>query len=144
MSVPVTKAPVISTATWGPPLWRVLHGLSLVPDVDWMALLGALDGSLPCADCASHFHAWLVRHPFSGDPVDYVLALHNDVNRRTRKRAWTREQVAATYGPPGLNGVREAFAIVRPYLVGESRGVTFLTELLAQDNGPASPGPVAV
>lgn len=109
-----------------------------------MALLDALDGSLPCADCARHFHAWLIGHPFAGDPVDYMLALHNDVNRRTRKRVWTRDQVIGAYGPLGLDGVREAFAIIRPLLVEDSRGVTFLTELLAQDNGPASSGPVAV
>ena len=113
------RAPVVSTAVWGPPLWRVLHGLSLVPDVDWMALLGALDGSLPCAECAKHFHAWLIGHPFAGDPVAYILALHNDVNSRTRKRAWTREQVIGAYGTLGLDGVREAFAIVRPYLNGD-------------------------
>jgi hypothetical protein len=111
-------------------------------EAQWPRLLEALDGSLPCADCSRHFHAWLVAKPFSGAAVDYILALHNDVNRRTRKPVWTRERVLATYGQPGLEGVRAAFAVVRPHL-GE-RVVTLMTELLTQDNGSATVGPVTV
>ena len=101
-------------------MWRVLHGLSLVPDVDWISILSVLDGSLPCPDCAKHFHAWILTHPFAGDPVTYILALHNDVNRRTRKRPWTRDQIMATYGPPGITGVHTALAELQPHLPAET------------------------
>ena len=92
---------VISPTIWGPPLWRLLHALAekRETDTDWPSLLRALREGLPCPECAYHYNAWYARNPLRGQGVAaWLLALHNDVNRRNKKAAWTREAVSAAVG----------------------------------------------
>lgn len=112
--------PTVDPVIWGPPLWRILHILAehttIAQATAWPALLNALKTDIPCPDCRKHFTAWLRQHPYTlqpprryimvdrkrvlAPPVDpqsytrqWVLNLHNDVNRRSRKAPWNAEQV---------------------------------------------------
>ena len=118
-----TTLATVDPAIWGPPLWRVLHTLAehTTQTTAWPALLNALKTDIPCPDCRRHFTAWLRQHPYTlqpphqrryimvdrkrvlapppqpADPQTYtrqwVLDLHNSVNRRSRKAQWSVEQV---------------------------------------------------
>jgi hypothetical protein len=94
---------VISPTIWGPPLWRLLHALAekRETDTEWPTLLRALREGIPCPECAYHYNAWYARNPLRGRGVAaWLLALHNDVNRRNKKAEWNRE--AATASVEGL------------------------------------------
>lgn len=69
-------------------------------------MLTAMKGALPCAECSAHYNAWITANPvslpLSGVELQvaissWILALHNDVNRRNDVAPWTLEQVAAFY-----------------------------------------------
>ena len=101
---PRTKSGLIvyTTSLWGPSLWRALHTAAEVGDVEkFAAVAAAVDGALPCPDCEKHYHQWLVTHPVPTSDRDavrrWLLDVHNDVNRRSRKALWTLEQVGAAY-----------------------------------------------
>lgn len=93
---------VYDASIWGPPLWRILHKVAEVADTntDWPALLTALRTCLPCPDCSRHYNAWVDEHEVSagivGGAKAWVLALHNDVNRRRGVAQWTPEMVSAS------------------------------------------------
>jgi len=101
------------TSLWGPSLWFILHTLAEFSDrssarAAWTDLIKALQISIPCSECSAHFNQWVINHPFAfrgGDLRSYarqwVLDLHNAVNLRIggdNRRAWTPEEVIATYG----------------------------------------------
>lgn len=102
---------IVDTAIWGPPMWRLMHYYSIRGSPAAMAtLLAALQDGIPCPECTAHYRAWFAAHPVVGDAVaagidfvDWVLALHNDVNaRRGTGVVWTLGQVQAEYGPGGV------------------------------------------
>jgi hypothetical protein len=102
---------IVDTSVWGAHLWRILHVLSLFATTDaaknaWMRLPAALDGALPCPECAQHYHDWIRANPLTttGDNAicEWVLALHNQVNERKGVAPWNITQVGATYS--GLTG----------------------------------------
>lgn len=74
-----------------------------VASAAWVAVVDALKTSLPCAECTGHYVAWVSdasRRVVEGetDMRAWWLALHNDVNRRTGKAAWTADMLTAAYG----------------------------------------------
>lgn len=83
----------------------------------------AMKTALPCAECSAHYNAWITANPvslpLSGTELQvaissWILALHNDVNRRNDVAPWTLEQVAATYtDKTALNG---AYKKLKPYM----------------------------
>lgn len=94
---------IVDTALWGPPMWRVLHTLSLHPAVspaDIRELLRVLQDGIPCPECTDHYRAWYAAKPV-GDDTDvsrWIEDLHNEVNIRKGAVTWTYEQVTSTYG----------------------------------------------
>jgi hypothetical protein len=120
--VPVRRAParmfngmpIVDPAIWGPAMWFVLHGLAaLAPaaDPDWPALLDALTTSLPCPDCAGHYTQWrrrtLLRQNSDDGVRQWLLDLHNSVNRRRGVAQWSIDQLRAEYGGVDVAVVRE-------------------------------------
>lgn len=93
---------IIDPVIWGPPLWRILHSLAEVAETNtaWPTLLNALRTGLPCPDCSSHYNAWIDSHAVgTGTGIKaWLLALHNDVNRRKGVAEWTPEMVTAAAG----------------------------------------------
>lgn len=133
----VVTLTIVDTAMWGPPMWRLLHYYSIRgPTAAMTTLLTALQDGIPCPECTAHYRAWFAAHPVTEgagvDIVDWVLALHNDVNaRRGTGVAWTMAQVQAEYGPGGVYTAVAAgvdMVTVRPLMGG---GVVAALEVLA-------------
>jgi aspartate aminotransferase-like enzyme len=115
-------------------MWRVLHVLSLLaPAAAWANLPIALDGALPCPECRTHFHEWVVAQPLdvsvATGPRDWVAALHNDVNTRLSRPTWTMTEVLAAYGTLTRADAVAALAAVRD-MIG-SVGLAALDALIA-------------
>ena len=92
---------IIDPVIWGPSLWKVLHTMAVkaAGDESWPAVLDALRAALPCPECSYHYNAWGKRFPVtrSIDIGEWLLNLHNDVNRRTRRQPWTAAMISDTY-----------------------------------------------
>ena len=104
------ELPVLDTSLWGPPLWIVLHTAGQCIKLKsrqglWANFMNALRTGIPCPDCSAHYNAWIKSHPLRVSMLPnvmidfsrWILDLHNDVNRRTGKPAWTIQEVASTY-----------------------------------------------
>lgn len=94
----------VDPAIWGPPLWRFLHGAAAASSADasvatrWASVLEAMKTGLPCQECTDHYRTWFAAHPIADGSVSaWLLALHNDVNRRRGIPEWSAEQLAAAY-----------------------------------------------
>jgi len=120
--------PTVDTSIWGPSLWKALHIASVFSQnlPMWRELTDALVNDLPCPDCRAHFSGWLRAHslkssvptggsrlmpvkrmmmrfqkPQTISPPDifrWILDLHNNVNSRTGRAAWSEQQVRDSYG----------------------------------------------
>jgi hypothetical protein len=114
-------------SVWGPPLWIALHSLAEITEdvVVWEQLLAAVEATMPCPECKGHFAAWRIAHPLtsvvdvngltvSESVRSWLLALHNDVNRRTGKPEWTVEQLGAGIYRP--ERVRDVLGDIREYI----------------------------
>jgi hypothetical protein len=114
-------------------MWIVLHVLSLLaPAAAWANIPAALDGALPCPDCRTHYHDWVLAQPLTaaGDgPRDWVAALHNDVNQRLERTLWTIDEMLAEYGPLTKADAVAALGVVRN-MIG-SVGLAALDALIA-------------
>jgi hypothetical protein len=137
LNLPVEPTlPTVDTSIWGPPLWIVLHTLSLVATDKnmWYAITNALKTDLPCPDCSEHYNTWVqsnplrfpvspparqpfiprfikTRPPVALPPVSdttsrWVLALHNNVNSRRGMGSWSLDQCKDAYGD--INAARTA------------------------------------
>jgi hypothetical protein len=109
--VPSGRGGGLDTSLWGPSLWLILHTAaqntkSIHQRLGWIRLLPAMKSALPCDECSAHYNAWITANPvslpYSGVELQvaissWILALHNDINRRNDVAPWTLEQVAATY-----------------------------------------------
>ena len=96
----------VDPAIWGPHLWRFLHGAaaaaaagagSVTAGSVWSSVLEAMKTGLPCQECTDHYRTWFATHPVDGSVSLWLLALHNDVNRRRQIPEWTAEQLLAAY-----------------------------------------------
>ncbi len=96
-----SKEHIIDPSIWGPPLWRLLHALAELRGTDplWPILLDVMRAGLPCPECRYHYNAWYEGHPVEGVEMgEWLMRLHNDVNRRNEKAIWNRESVKAAVG----------------------------------------------
>lgn len=94
---------------WGRPVWKFLHSLTLAyplePTKDDkdnnLNFLKALGRVLPCEICKVHFGRNLVENPprlnTKKDFFEWAVDVHNEVNGRTGKKAWTYEQALEHY-----------------------------------------------
>lgn len=94
-----------SKREWGPPLWKILHGiteslgnqtnamLSTDEAHEMVFLLRDVDKIMPCALCRGHYNTWRKHHPIEAldrlrgpmlrDAVrKWLYDLHEEVNRR--------------------------------------------------------------
>ena len=113
---------IVDTSVWGAHLWRILHVLSLFATTGaaknvWMRLPAALDGALPCPDCAQHYHNWIRANPLTtteGNAIsEWVLALHNQVNERKGIAHWTIGQIGATYSGLTISDITASLTAIR-------------------------------
>lgn len=116
---------------WGPSVWWMIHALAekagrqtnLITHGDelraWPLFVKELPGLLPCPYCRDHLQSYLKQHPFVL-PDDtylwktyipqYFYDLHNSVNHRLGKPAFSRESLSETYRDSGR--MRDVFATV--------------------------------
>ena len=122
----VVPASGIHPSLWGASLWYLLHTAAQFTTnvhqrLKWIRLLEAMKSSLPCPECSAHYNAWITANPvslpISGPELTteistWLLALHNDINRRNDKEAWTVEQLAVY---TDKTKVKASLAALRPY-----------------------------
>jgi hypothetical protein len=117
----------VDTSIWGAPLWLVLHTLSSSATDKhlWNSIFNALKTDIPCPECSNHYNEWVksnplrfpvqapARQPFlprflktppptplppvSDTISKWTLALHNAVNARLGKPAWSIDACRRTY-----------------------------------------------
>lgn len=124
----VPPLPTVDTSVWGALLWKVLHTASVFTKTTahiplWRNLIKALKTGLPCPDCSAHYNAWVasqsIHFSIIGDGIrtsalQWVLALHNNVNKRRDPPVapWKVKQVIAAYeGIPAEKAARIAAAV---------------------------------
>jgi hypothetical protein len=94
----------MSSRTWGPPLWKILHGLAEALGNQPVAMLATdeaheivfilrdVEKIMPCQLCRNHYHQWRKDHPL--EEIDklrghmlktgvreWLYNLHENVNR---------------------------------------------------------------
>jgi hypothetical protein len=98
---------------WGPRVWRLFHLLAEVSDrrdmcMLWNSAMRLTATTMPCEACRNHLGAYMKSHVFvrfarthalTGESVRLkarveLLNLHNDVNVRLGKPAFTLEELA--------------------------------------------------
>ena len=131
-AAPVTPS-VEDTALWGPPLWKMMHILAHAQDPSasqdsWSALFKALQEEIPCPICRSHAARWFRRTPdFRSIGIQqYLLNLHNDINRRNRVARWTLQQAETTYS---AGGKEQQMALI-PLLISSVAMMPTVTSVL--------------
>lgn len=103
---------------WGPLFWTLLHGLAekagsapmagLQADEmrAWKIILTTLPKALACEDCRTHLNAYVLKYPINipdkhSDLRKYVRSylynLHESVNRRLKKVAFSSDDLGMLY-----------------------------------------------
>jgi len=117
MSILSSAARMATPADWGPPLWRLLHGLAerlertqspmMLADQRnaWLRLLKTVDAALPCAKCSGHYKGWRTRFPpekfgynLREASRKWLWSLHNEVNQERGIESPALETMEAQYG----------------------------------------------
>lgn len=95
-------------SVWGPPLWKVLHGLGSTTAIheclkrdserESLWLLTHLEYIIPCKECTEHLLTFKRKYPVPRAHVaigEWICRLHNSVNEKLSK-----EIVPYTQRPP--------------------------------------------
>ena len=100
-----------SIDSWGPALWRFLHASSFAypddPDplrqAQMLEFLKSVGSVLPCKTCRNHYNAYINEHLTEEVVrskvvlIEWMVELHNSVNRRTGKKDWMVDDVKRIY-----------------------------------------------
>ena len=86
---------------WGPTYWLFLHalvelnrnseGVSEWNESIWSAIEDCIH-TIPCPPCRSEAMNYTLSHKYTNNPVEWVCNLHNYVNERNGKVAYTLEE----------------------------------------------------
>jgi hypothetical protein len=131
----------IETSKWGPPLWKMMHILSVAStELDttaWMSLFQALQDELPCPVCRSHAQEWLKQNPdFTTMGIQqYVLQFHNQVNARRNVPLWSIQQVQTTYSVGGKEQQLSLVTLLMSSVAMMPRVTVALQSILASVSG---------
>ena len=95
---------------WGPYIWRLLHCFTMrIKDEYFIEerkniinYITSICDNLPCPNCSLHSTQYLKKHNFKfiknkDNLIQIILNLHNDVNKRTNKEYFKKEQLSNTY-----------------------------------------------
>mmetsp|Transcript_52641 Transcript_52641/g.140320 ORF Transcript_52641/g.140320 Transcript_52641/m.140320 type:complete len:210 (-) Transcript_52641:81-710(-) len=100
-----------SPASWGPPTWFFLHSLTLAQEENISVpvqqsikeLLTTLQTTLPCPSCGKHLARHMEESPIDphlgtrAELVQWMIDLHNTVNRDRGVRVLSNEEVMREY-----------------------------------------------
>ena len=100
---------------WGPKLWKLIHTISYFsPDnfskIDYTNYYYFYTFVIPrcimCIKCQIHYRKMLERIQFDGftknQLIDYLIELHNNVNKRLKKKQLTRKDVDKIYSDKNI------------------------------------------
>ena len=96
---------------WGPHLWFYMHTLSFnYPEnptnknkVDHKEFFKNLKETLPCENCRNHYNKFWDTYKIENylvskqKLIEWVLILHNDVNKRNNKPQWSIDRLKKYY-----------------------------------------------
>ena len=100
------------TEIWGPAAWKFLHYVTFAypeyptnEDVqNYYAFFNTIQYILPCAICKKHFSENLKKYPVNRalengrlGLVEWLVVVHNSVNRMHGKPEWTMDEVMEEY-----------------------------------------------
>ena len=102
----------ISPEEWGPPAWRFLHYITFsYPDnptnidkQNMLSFFSSLGLILPCEKCRMNFSKHTSLYPLNNealnsrfDLVNWLINVHNEVNKMNGKRIYTYDEVVNDY-----------------------------------------------
>jgi hypothetical protein len=102
---------------WGPPLWKVLHGIGVMSgrnhslrndsEREALWLIAHLEYILPCKECTEHYLQFKKTHPIPKSYTtlgEWICALHNSVNVKLNKET-------IPFSPEGTADVKGDWAL---------------------------------
>ena len=132
---------------WGPHVWATMHAFALYVDrtqdldrlIAFRAFLNDLVALLPCTTCRQDYSAYLAKHEMPGlsRAFEWTVDLHNYVNRKTGRPAYSLEAAKAqwttstcTYACSGPAPKTEQPFVFGPAFMSNSIAVLCLTVLV--------------
>ena len=106
---------------WGPQLWSVLHSITfnypIEPSIEeinrYRAFLHSLKNVIPCDTCSFELIDYINSYPprlgSKQDFINWMIELHNHVNRKLDKREYTYSEVVNLYNTTYSGGIRYYF-----------------------------------
>lgn len=94
---------------WGPPAWKFLHTITFQypespTDLDkqkYYTFFNSLKNVLPCPNCKEHysenFENISIRLESREDLIEWLIDIHNEVNKKNNKRIYTYKEVYDIY-----------------------------------------------
>jgi hypothetical protein len=97
---------------WGPHAWIVLHTITFnYPETPCLQdknnirlFFKYFSYQTPCNKCKNHFIKYMNKNPLTDkllsskdDLIDWLINAHNKVNKRNKKRLYSREEVISYY-----------------------------------------------
>jgi len=94
---------------WGPPGWTFLHTVTFQypenpTDLDkqkYYTFFNSLKNVLPCPNCREHYHENFENIPIRlesrEDLIEWLIDIHNEVNKKNNKRIYTYKEVYDKY-----------------------------------------------
>ena len=96
---------------WGPGAWTFLHSVTMSypknPTEEdkrvYATFFKSLQDVLPCEKCSYNYSNNLHKHPIERslgsrkDMIQWLITIHNEVNKETHKRTYTYDEVIEEY-----------------------------------------------
>ena len=94
---------------WGPPAWTFLHSVTflypenptVVDKQNYYLFFKSLKNVLPCPNCQEHysinFEKFPIRLEKRDDLIEWLIDIHNEVNKMNQKREYSYEEVYDIY-----------------------------------------------
>lgn len=97
-------------SVWGPHIWTLLHCFTMRISDEYfieertniLKYISLICDNLPCPNCALHATQYLRKCNFNHikskeSLINVIFNLHNDVNKRTKKTDFKKEELNASY-----------------------------------------------
>lgn len=90
---------IVPKEYWGAATWKCMYSIAANFDKNTNQLESIesfykqLAELLPCKDCSNHFKTFISEHDIKlfADPIDWVILLNNNINKKMHKSPVTRE-----------------------------------------------------
>lgn len=113
---------MVSIETWGNITWFLLHGLAeKIKETNYkdnkdilIKIIISICNNLPCPDCRDHANLFLKKYNinkcYNKEVLkNYLFEMHNDVNRRTKKKIFDKKDLDIKYSKINIVNVLNHF-----------------------------------